>query len=59
MRCAHRQEDRYAPVLETVLIARQTPVIRERVHGLEDEVVLIGTQSALAQPQDVGLLVVE
>jgi hypothetical protein len=59
LRRTHREEDRYAPVLEAVLIARQGPIVRERVHRLEYEVVLIGTESTLAQPQDVGLLIVE
>src|SRR5580698_6364781 len=56
---AHGQENSYTPVFETVLVARQRSVAREHFHGVEHDVVLVRAESALAQPQDIGLLVIQ
>ena len=59
LRGAHGEEDPYTPILEAVLIACQRPVVRERFHGVEHNVVLVRTQRALAEPKYIGLLVVK
>ena len=54
-----RQEDRYAPIFQTALITIQCRIAAERIDGFDNNIVLVGPESAFAQPKYIGLLVVD
>jgi hypothetical protein len=57
LRCAYRQEDGNAAILQSRLVARQRAIVGQSIHGLENEVVLIRSERPLTEPQDIGLFV--
>jgi hypothetical protein len=59
LRRTHRQEQGDAPILQAGFVAVHSRVAAEGIDGFDNNIVLVGTESALAEPQYVGLFVVE
>jgi hypothetical protein len=59
LRGPHRQEDGYTAIFQATFVAVRSRVTAERIDGLHNNVVLVGTESTLTEPKYVGLFVVE
>jgi hypothetical protein len=59
VRRTHGQEDGYAAIFQASFIAVEIRVAAQCIDGLDDNVVLVGTESTFTEPKYVGLFVVE
>jgi hypothetical protein len=59
LRGTHRQEEGYTAIFQASFIAVESRVTAERIDGLDNDIVLVGSESTLTEPKYVGLFVVE